>query len=39
MWQDADHWLPLVLAGTVADFYVEMAEDNETVFRFAVLGR
>ncbi|AMM32428.1 NUDIX hydrolase [Sinomonas atrocyanea] len=39
MWQDADHWLPLVLAGTVADFYVEMAEDNETVFRFAVLGQ
>ena len=38
MWQDADHWLPLVLGGTVADFYVEMAEDNETVFRFAVLG-
>ncbi|GAB3275945.1 hypothetical protein GCM10027449_15140 [Sinomonas notoginsengisoli] len=39
MWQDADHWLPIVLAGTVADFYVEMAEDNETVSRFVVLGQ
>ncbi|BCT75851.1 hypothetical protein SCMU_16930 [Sinomonas cyclohexanicum] len=39
MWQDADHWLPIVLSGTVADFYVEMAEDNETVARFVVLGQ
>ena len=38
MWQDADHWLPIVLSGRVADFLVEMAEDNETVARFAVLG-
>jgi 8-oxo-dGTP diphosphatase len=38
MWQDADHWLPVVLTGAVSDFYVEMAEDNETVARFAVLG-
>ena len=41
MWQDADHWLPIVLAGAAGgppDFLVEMAEDNETVARFAVLG-
>ncbi|MBL0704939.1 8-oxo-dGTP diphosphatase [Sinomonas cellulolyticus] len=38
MWQDADHWLPVVLSGRVSDFYVEMAEDNETVARFVVLG-
>ncbi|GAB4098728.1 8-oxo-dGTP diphosphatase [Sinomonas halotolerans] len=41
MWQDADHWLPIVLTGAWAvppDFLVEMAEDNETVARFAVLG-
>ncbi|WP_369047387.1 8-oxo-dGTP diphosphatase [Sinomonas sp. P10A9] len=37
MWQDADHWLPIVLTGAVADFRVEMAEDNESVARFVVL--
>ena len=38
MWQDADHWLPAVLAGCASDFLVVMAEDNETVAQFAVLG-
>lgn len=38
MWQDADHWLPVVLSGVASDFLVIMAEDNETVARFAVLG-
>jgi 8-oxo-dGTP diphosphatase len=38
MWQDADHWLPVVLSGAASDFLVVMAEDNETVAEFAVLG-
>lgn len=38
MWQDADHWLPVVLSGAASDFLVIMAEDNETVAEFAVLG-
>jgi 8-oxo-dGTP diphosphatase len=38
MWQDADHWLPIVLSGAVSDFLVEMADDNETVARFVALS-
>lgn len=36
MWQDADHWLPVVLSGVASDFVVVMAEDNETVATFGV---
>ena len=36
MWQDADHWLPVVLSGVASDFLVVMAEDNETVAQFQV---
>ncbi|WP_331377421.1 8-oxo-dGTP diphosphatase [Sinomonas humi] len=36
MWQDADHWLPVVLSGVASDFLVIMAEDNETVAKFSV---
>jgi 8-oxo-dGTP diphosphatase len=42
MWQDADHWLPIVLAGAAGsppDFLVVMAEDNETVARFQLIDK
>lgn len=38
MWQDADHWLPIVLSGVASDFLVVMAEDNETVAQFRIKG-
>ncbi|MDR6508666.1 8-oxo-dGTP diphosphatase [Arthrobacter oryzae] len=31
MWQDADHWLPVVLAGTEIDIVIVLNDDNETV--------
>jgi len=31
MWQDADHWLPLVLEGRRVNVVVTMHSDNETV--------
>ncbi|MBT2550015.1 8-oxo-dGTP diphosphatase [Arthrobacter sp. ISL-65] len=31
MWQDAEHWLPLALAGSVVDAVITLNEDNETV--------
>ncbi|MGY2742920.1 8-oxo-dGTP diphosphatase [Arthrobacter sp. UYCu723] len=31
MWQDADHWLPLVLEGGTVDIVVTLNADNETV--------
>ncbi|MFF2317163.1 8-oxo-dGTP diphosphatase [Arthrobacter sp. NPDC058097] len=31
MWQDAEHWLPLALAGNVVDAVITLNEDNETV--------
>jgi 8-oxo-dGTP diphosphatase len=31
MWQDAEHWLPLALAGRVVDAVITLNEDNETV--------
>ncbi|MEV7135326.1 8-oxo-dGTP diphosphatase [Arthrobacter sp. NPDC093128] len=31
MWQDADHWLPVVLSGTEIDIVIVLNDDNETV--------
>ncbi|KIS27664.1 NUDIX hydrolase [Arthrobacter sp. SPG23] len=31
MWQDADHWLPVVLEGRTVDIVVTLNADNETV--------
>jgi 8-oxo-dGTP diphosphatase len=31
MWQDADHWLPVVLTGTEIDIVIVLNDDNETV--------
>ena len=31
MWQDAEHWLPLALAGSVLDAVITLNGDNETV--------
>jgi 8-oxo-dGTP diphosphatase len=31
MWQDADHWLPVVLEGGTVDIVVTLNPDNETV--------
>jgi 8-oxo-dGTP diphosphatase len=31
MWQDADHWLPVVLEGRRVNVVVTMHTDNETV--------
>lgn len=31
MWQDADHWLPLVLEGRTVNIVVTLNPDNETV--------
>jgi 8-oxo-dGTP diphosphatase len=31
MWQDADHWLPVVLEGGKVNVVVTLNEDNETV--------
>jgi 8-oxo-dGTP diphosphatase len=31
MWQDADHWLPVVLEGGAVDIVVTLNADNETV--------
>ncbi len=31
MWQDADHWLPVVLEGGKVNVVVTLDEDNETV--------
>lgn len=31
MWQDADHWLPVVLEGRKVNVVVTLATDNETV--------
>jgi 8-oxo-dGTP diphosphatase len=31
MWQDAEHWLPLALAGSIVDAVITLNEDNESV--------
>lgn len=31
MWQDAEHWLPAALTGSVVDAVITLNEDNETV--------
>lgn len=31
MWQDAEHWLPLALGGSVLQLAVVLNDDNETV--------
>ncbi|WP_120520533.1 8-oxo-dGTP diphosphatase [Arthrobacter celericrescens] len=31
MWQDAEHWLPMALGGTVLDIDVVLNDDNTTV--------
>jgi 8-oxo-dGTP diphosphatase len=31
MWQDADHWLPVVLEGGRVNVVVTLNSDNETV--------
>ncbi|MET3719838.1 MULTISPECIES: 8-oxo-dGTP diphosphatase [unclassified Arthrobacter] len=31
MWQDAEHWLPVVLTGSEIDIVVSLNDDNETV--------
>ena len=31
MWQDAEHWLPLALGGSVVDAVITLNGDNETV--------